>query len=76
MLKKELIQQVKQLQSDIRELVLNPNSERSIGIKIQTDLEYSIESALMQGMATTVNSYSRLLNSHKSDEETNQNKAI
>lgn len=51
-LKKDLIAKVAQLESDLMELVLNPNSERSMIIKIQYTMKDGVEKLLWLGSPT------------------------
>lgn len=48
-LKKDLIEKVAQLESDLMELVLNPNSVKSLGIKINYQFKHDAEKFLWQG---------------------------
>ena len=64
-LKKDLIAKVAQLESDLMELALNPNSERSLIIQIQQRQKGSTERLLWFGDVATRQTFDGLLNQIK-----------
>lgn len=64
-LKKDLIAKVAQLEGDLMELALNPNSERSLIIQIQQRQKGSTERLLWFGDVATRQTFDGLLNQIK-----------